>query len=107
MTLLRFSSRVAVVSPSGGLLGRRLHGLHFELDLDALAHQHTAGLERLVPREPEVLALDGRLGDEPDALVAPRILGLAAVFDVERDLPRHVADGELAADAVAVVPDLF
>ena len=81
--------------------------LHLELDVDAIADQHAAGLEHLVPAEAEVLAVERRLRDESDPLVAPRILGAAAVLDVERHLARHVADGEIADDAVAIVRDLL
>src|SRR5262245_27405162 len=41
-----------------GLAGSGLHRLHLELQVDAIADEHTAGLEQLVPREPEALAID-------------------------------------------------
>ena len=40
---------------------RLFHGLDLSLDIDAIADHHAAGLEDLVPRQTEVLAIDGRL----------------------------------------------
>src|SRR5258705_8709453 len=87
----------------GGLGGRGLHCLYFELDADAVADEHAACFEDLVPAQPEVFAVDRRLRDEPSPLVAPGVRGPAAEFDLERHLAGHVADGEVTDDAVAVV----
>jgi hypothetical protein len=81
--------------------------LHLELDLHAIAHQHTAGLERLVPLEAEVLAVEGPLRGEADPFVAPGVLAAAAVLDVERDLAVDVADGQLAGQAVEFRAELL
>src|SRR5262245_29100995 len=89
--------------PSRRLRGRGLHRLHVELDVDALADQHAAGLEHLVPGEPELLAIDRRLRDEARALVAPRVGAAAAVLDVEHDLADDVANAEDAGHAIALV----
>src|SRR5688500_8219938 len=88
---------------SRGFFGQGFDGLHFELDLDAVADEDAAGLEHLVPPESEVLPVESGFRDESDSLVAPRILGSAAVLDVEGYLARHVADGELSDDAVASI----
>src|SRR5262245_18819925 len=91
MVVLLLSGRLR---GSRGLDGRRSHAFHFELDVDAIADQHAARLEHLVPLETEVLAVEGGLRDEADALVAPGIFGATAVLDVERDWAGHVADRE-------------
>jgi hypothetical protein len=54
MVVLRFSD--VVFGPSGGPGGRRPDALNFQLDVHAVADQHAAGLERLVPLQSEVLA---------------------------------------------------
>ena len=54
--------------------------------VDALAHGQAAGLEHLVPGQPEVLAVDRRLGRERRPLVAPRVLQLAELLHLELDL---------------------
>src|SRR6185436_2808056 len=97
---------VVLIASMMGLLGandsrRRVaglgvDGLDVELDVDAIADEHPAGFEHLVPLEAEVLAIDRRLRDEADALVAPWIQAAASGLDVERDRARDVADGELA-----------
>src|SRR5262245_17186926 len=92
---------------SSSLGGRCPHGLHFQLDVDAVADQHTARLERLVPFQTEVFTIERAGRDEPDALVAPGIGGAAAVLDLERDRPRHVPDGEITGHAVAGVLELL
>src|SRR5512133_2632569 len=84
-----------------GLLDR----LQLDLDVDPIGDEHATRLERLVPGEAEVLAVDRGRGREADALVAPRVLALAAVLGVEDDLPRDVTDGEVADDAQALGRD--
>src|SRR5689334_7309167 len=90
-----------------GLIGRGFDRLHLELDVDSIAEQDTAGLEQLIPPEPEVLPVECGLRDESDSLVAPRILGSAAVLDVERHLAGHVTDGEISDDAVVSIVELL
>src|SRR5882724_997397 len=92
---------------SGCLLGGCLHGLDFELDFDAVAHQHAARLQHLVPAKAEVLAIELSASHEADALVAPRILGAPAILDVERDAARHAAYGEVTDQPVAILRQLF
>src|SRR5262245_34025524 len=80
-------------SPGSGRVHRgRLYALQVELDLDAFADEHAAGLERLVPPQTEVLAIDRGLGGERDALVAPRVRASSPVLDLERHLARDVPD---------------
>src|SRR6185503_16599065 len=78
-----------------------------ELDIDAIADEHTAGLQSLVPLESEILPIERGLRNEAHALVAPWILCSAAGLDVEDDFPRGVADGEISGDAEAIVIQLF
>src|SRR5262249_7434591 len=80
------------------------HGLQVELDLDALADEHAACFEHLIPLETEVLAVDRRARDEAASLVAPRILASAERLDVERDLAGDAANREIADHAMAVLP---
>src|SRR5687768_4436139 len=63
-------------------------GLDREADLHVVADEESAGLERRVPLQPEVLAVDCDLGLEADLVVAPRILGRAEMRDGQRDLFR-------------------
>src|SRR5262249_10365305 len=72
-------------------------------DVDAIADQDAAGLQHLIPFEAEVLPVHGTFGDESHPLVAPRILGPAAVLDVEGHLPRDVTDRQVAGHPAAVV----
>src|SRR3954467_8464883 len=92
---------------SGGLCGRRLDGLHLELDVDAIADEDATCLEQLGPVQAEVLSIEGGRRDEPSALVAPRVLRAAAVLDVEDDLATDVADGEVTRHAVALARHLL
>src|SRR5215468_6603168 len=91
----------------GGVARRGVDGLDVELDVDAVADQHAAGLEQLVPRQAEVLAVDRCLRDEPDPLVAPRIDAAAGRLGVERDLAGRVADRELADHAQPAAADVL
>src|SRR5690349_7992925 len=103
----RFRAVLIVVAPLRRLRRGRLHCLHLELDVDAIADQHAARLEQLVPLQAEVLAIDGRRRQEADALVTPRILRASAVLDVERDLAGDVADRQLADDAITLAAHLL
>src|SRR5581483_5194354 len=72
----------------------------FDVDLDFVAHEHAAGLERLVPLEAPLAAADRALRAETEAIVAPRILAGARLLDVEDDLVRLIANREIARDFV-------
>src|SRR3982751_5447741 len=98
---------VVVDNGSGGFCGRRLDGLHLELDVDAIADEDATCLEQLGPEQAEVLSIEGGRRDESGALVAPRVLRAAAVLDVEDDLATDVADGEVARHAVALARQLL
>src|SRR5256885_8771821 len=89
----------SMVISSGRARCGRVDGLHVELDVDAVPDEHAARLEDLVPLEAEILALDRRLRDEADALVAPRVLAAAGGLGVEHDLAGDVADRQRAGDA--------
>src|SRR5262249_13907988 len=92
---------------SRGLLCRCPDGLHFEIDVDAIADEDAAGLEHLIPGETEVLSVERRLCGEPDALVTPRISGAIAVLDVEGDLACDVPDREVSEYTVVSVVESF
>src|SRR5690606_24382162 len=98
----RFSNP-AGSSPSGGflLLPLLLHRLHVQLDPDVVTDEDAARLERLVPAQAPVPAVDLGGRGEARALAAPRILAHSLEDRVERDLHGRVADGEVADDAEA------
>src|SRR6187402_213731 len=77
-----------------------------ELELDLLGDEDAAGLERGVPGEAPVLAVDGGLALEADAGVAERVHGGAGLLELDRDGLGDVLDGQVAGDgpvgAVAV-----
>src|SRR5690349_941562 len=72
--------------------------LGLDLELHLLADQHATGLQRLVPGDAEVLAVDLGGGGEADDLLAPGAHGQALELDVQRHLAGHAADGELAGE---------
>src|SRR4029077_11766551 len=96
------SARTAPLSPtaftSRNLRGGLLHRLDFGLNLDAISDEHAAGLERLIPRQTEVLAIDRRRRRERGADVAPRVLRLAVLFDAKHHLARDAPDCQIADD---------
>src|SRR5690606_12569399 len=70
--------------------------LNLDGELDLVAHQHASGLQRLVPGEAEVPAVDAAAGAEADALATPRVLPASLVDHVEGHLASHVLDREIA-----------
>src|SRR3954447_24414614 len=96
--LARPSSRVP--HPSLG----RLHQLDVDRELDVLAYDEAAGLERLIPGEAELLAVDLALRLEAHPLAAPRVLAATLELGIECHFVRLIADreitdeGELAVD---------
>src|SRR5437870_3270565 len=91
-----------IVAPSRGLgLGCFLDRLDLDGQLDLVADDHAAGLQREVPGEPEVLAIDRRSRREAGAQLSPHVLLAAGVVDLENDLAGRAADGEVARDAQA------
>src|SRR5450756_1355583 len=90
----------------GGPSSVRLkHRLDLDAELDLLADQPATGLERLVPGEAPVLAVDLRLGGKESALTAEWVAHLPVVLGLQRDGPGDSTDREIAADppVVAVV----
>lgn len=76
--------------------------LDVDIDIDTVADEHAAGLERLVPFQAEVFPVDSLSRDESDVLTAQQIRGSAAVLDFERHLARRVADEDWAAPSTPV-----
>src|SRR5437867_2639629 len=68
----------------------------FDVDLDrhVVADEQAAALERFIPREAEVLAVDRGGAVESGALVPTWVLALAEKARVEHDGPRHTMEGE-------------
>src|SRR6185369_11727746 len=77
--------------------------LDVELDLHGLADEHAARLERLVPGDPERLAIDLSGRGEADPSLAAEPDRLALVLHVQGDRPRRSADREVAVEAEAPV----
>src|ERR1043165_7729405 len=90
------SPRPAAMFPSGNLRRTLRDGLDLGLDFDRIPDEHAAGLERLVPRQAEVLSIDRRLRRERGADVAPRVLCLAVLLDAKHHLARDALDGQIA-----------
>src|SRR5699024_3641033 len=84
--------------PTPGPLRRSgvLDGGALDLERDLLRDQHAAGLERGVPGEAEVAALEGGGALEAGPLVAERVGGGALVVERDGDRPGGALDGEVA-----------
>src|SRR5438067_1336455 len=63
----------------------------------------SAGLERDIPGQSPVLAVDRRVRAEARVHAAHRILRLTGVHDVQGDRPRQVPDREVARHLVLIV----
>src|SRR5690349_11607731 len=79
-----------------------------ELELDLLGDEDAAGLERGVPGEAPVLAVDAGAALEADAQVAERVAGRAGRLEGDRDRLGLPLDGQLTGDdpVLAVALDL-
>ena len=75
-----------------------LDGGDVELQLDLLGDEHAAGLERGVPGEAPVLAVDGDLALEAHAEVAERVLSGAGLLEHDGDGLAGVLDGQVTGD---------
>src|SRR5690606_1152708 len=82
-----------------GLLG---DGADVELDLDLVAHQEAAGLQRGVPGQAEVLAVDLELGLEARPVVAERVLRGAGELGLQLHALGDAVDRQVARDDVVV-----
>src|SRR6185295_13119714 len=86
------SRRTASIFTSGNLRRNLLHGLDLGLDLDLVPDEQSAGLEGLIPCQPEVFAIDRRRLRKRGADVAPGVLRLAVLFDAECHLAGDAPD---------------
>src|SRR5205823_9926563 len=77
-----------------------------ELQGHLVADQDAAGLERGVPGDAVVLAVDGDRALEADPQVAERVLGRALEAERDRDRVGHALDGEVAGELERAVVDL-
>src|SRR4051794_37800797 len=77
--------------------------LGLDLEGDRLADEHAAALERLVPREPEVLAVHLAGGAEAGTGAAPRVGDRAVELDAQGHGTGDAPDRELAVDHVLAV----
>src|SRR5439155_9565002 len=92
----RWADENQIVNPLSVLRTRRRDGLHVELDAHFLSDEHAAGLERKVPGEAPVLAVDFGGRAERDPLIAHRRGAGALELDLERDRTGDLAHGEVA-----------
>src|SRR3954467_7585245 len=76
-----------------------LHRLDVYRELHFVAHNDAARLERLIPVETEVPAIDLTRRAEAGPLVPPRILPFALERRLELDLAGNVADRQVADHA--------
>src|SRR5687768_1773571 len=90
--------------PDTSLLPDRLD---LDADLDRVADQDAAGLQRDVPGQAEVGTADARLGAEGGDRRAERIDRLAVVDHIQLDRARRAADRQVADDAQAAGPRLL
>src|SRR5262249_43610441 len=100
----RCGYRPAASAAGGGLLD----ALDVDRDLDLVAHREAAAVERLVPHDAEVLAVDLGGGARAGAGHPHRVLdGRPAALHVEDDLLRDPVQGQVAGHLEAVVPRLL
>src|SRR6478735_8938189 len=90
--------RSATASPERNVLASLGDGGDVELELDLVRHQQAAGLERGVPGQAPVLAVEDGLALEADAEVAERVAGGAVLLELDRDRLGDVLDGQVAGD---------
>src|SRR3979411_680994 len=74
----------------------RADGLNLDLHLHVIADQHPPCLERRIPDQPELAAIDLGGSAEAHAAAAPGILAGALVDRVESDFLRDAANREVA-----------
>src|SRR5437016_2299767 len=99
--MMRRSLEPAAGSDDRGL-GR--DGLDGQFDAGGLADEDAAGLERHVPGEPEVLAVDLSGGAEADAHVAERGGAATVEVDLEGDGLGRAVHGQIAHELPRVAP---
>src|SRR5262249_46278837 len=73
--------------------------------LHGVADQPTTSLERHVPVQPKVLAVDVTCEREAGAALALHIAVWTLQRHNQRHLARHIANGEIAGDAVLVLAE--
>src|SRR3954449_4339756 len=95
------------VTDGSGLLRDLLHGGDVELELDLLADEDAALVEREVPGQVPVATVDRRLALEADAEAAPRVHRGAGELPVDGDRVGLAVDGEVTDQGVDVVVDLL
>jgi hypothetical protein len=91
-----FRTGMLGVAVSGNLVG-----LHVDHEIDLLADEESTGLDRDVPRQVPVLALDARLGLGGEVGVAERIRAPPEELPGEGDRLRDVTDREVAVELEA------
>src|SRR5688572_30576787 len=75
---------------------RRSDEFEVDGDLHLVPYHDAARLERLIPVQPEILAIDRRRGAETDAFAAPGVLAASARLDRKRDRSCRVTNRQVA-----------
>src|SRR3990172_5777577 len=90
------SLMVCVVGLYGYCFGDR-HYLDIERDFDFLADQDSAGFQRLIPGQAEILAVDsGCRRKTEDGALPERVFAFAQKFDIQRGRSGRAANGQIA-----------
>src|SRR5690606_15643426 len=95
--------RVFTAEPRSG----RLDGRHLELERHLLADEHTTGLQRRVPLDVEVLAVDRDRAFEAHPDVAERVGRHAFIGEVDADRLGDVLDGQVTGEPVGRLVQLL
>src|SRR5687767_14028984 len=80
---------------------------HVDRDLHLIGDEHTTRLDRLIPRETVVAAIELRRAREADARLTPRIHAASLLLDLQLDLTRHTTNAQVTNDAVTIVASLL
>jgi hypothetical protein len=76
-------------------------------DFHVIANQDTAALQRSVPVQIKIFAVDRRFSGQPCTLHAVEVFDLAAIFGIEGHLLRYAANGQVAGNFVLLVSYLL
>src|SRR5215469_3603349 len=99
----RSGSHVSMLGGNGGTLD----DLSIDLNIDLIADQHTTGLQRYVPVQIEVLAINRGGNRKSGTPITLHVLGLAVECRLQHDSPGHAMQRKISLDTVLVLADLF
>src|SRR5574338_510107 len=85
-----------------GALVRVPDELHLALDPHFVCHQHTAGLEHLVPPESPLPAVNLRPKTETSPCLSPRVRASALIFAIQHQFQRAVVNSQISNHPKAI-----